>query len=96
MNFITKLSYVLTAITVTSNLASAQEINPPEDAYEAPRVEYSPFVDDHFPTRVLWGDTHLHTSWSVDAGFMGATLGPEGAQLIHQERAYTSPIWYTP
>jgi hypothetical protein len=21
---------------------------------------------------------------------------PERAELIHQERAYTSPIWYTP
>ncbi len=21
---------------------------------------------------------------------------PEGAKLTHQERAYTSPIWYTP
>ena len=21
---------------------------------------------------------------------------PEGAKLIHQERAYTSPIWFTP
>ena len=26
---------------------------------------------------------------------LGAKL-PEGAELIHQERAYTSPIWYTP
>jgi hypothetical protein len=26
---------------------------------------------------------------------LGAKI-PEGAQLIHQERAYTSPIWYTP
>jgi hypothetical protein len=26
---------------------------------------------------------------------LGAEL-PEGAQLIHQERAYSSPIWYTP
>ena len=26
---------------------------------------------------------------------LGAEL-PEGAQLVHQERAYTSPIWYTP
>ena len=34
--------------------------------------------------------------WVVyDKVRLGATL-PEGAQLIHQERAYTSPIWYTP
>jgi len=26
---------------------------------------------------------------------LGAEI-PEGAELIHQERAYTSPIWYTP
>jgi hypothetical protein len=26
---------------------------------------------------------------------LGAEL-PEGAELIHQERAYTSPIWYSP
>ena len=26
---------------------------------------------------------------------LGAEL-PEDAQLIHQERAYTTPIWYTP
>ena len=26
---------------------------------------------------------------------LGAEL-PEGVELIHQERAYTSPIWYTP
>jgi hypothetical protein len=34
--------------------------------------------------------------WVVyDKVRLGATL-PESAQLIHQERAYTSPIWYTP
>jgi hypothetical protein len=28
---------------------------------------------------VYWGDTHLHTSYSVDAGFFGNTLDPEQA-----------------
>ncbi len=41
--------------------------------------DYSPFVDRHVPDRVLWGDTHLHTSYSVDAGFFGNTLDPEDA-----------------
>ena len=31
------------------------------------------------PTRVLWGDTHLHTANSLDAAAFGNTLGPEPA-----------------
>ena len=69
----------LIAALALPSLTFAQDILPPADAYEPPKKEYSPFVDDHFPTRMLWGDTHLHTSWSVDAGFLGATLGPEEA-----------------
>lgn len=37
---------------------------------------YSPFVGDDYPDRVLWGETHLHTSYSYDAGLVGNTLGP--------------------
>ena len=32
---------------------------------------YSPYVDQHFPQRVLLGDTHHHTSLSVDSGLIG-------------------------
>ena len=28
---------------------------------------------------VFWGDQHVHTGWSADAGAFGATLGPEEA-----------------
>ncbi len=38
--------------------------------------QYSPFVDQNFPDRVLWGVTHIHTALSADAGLMGVTLGP--------------------
>jgi hypothetical protein len=40
---------------------------------------YSPFLDQSYPNRVLWGDTHLHTSYSTDAGMIGNTLGPDEA-----------------
>ncbi len=40
---------------------------------------YSPYAGRNFPSRVFWGDTHLHTAISLDAGAVGCTLGPEAA-----------------
>jgi hypothetical protein len=40
---------------------------------------YSPFLDQSYPNRVFWGDTHLHTSYSTDAGMIGNVLGPDEA-----------------
>jgi len=40
---------------------------------------YSPYLDQSYPNRVFWGDTHLHTSYSTDAGMIGNTLGPDEA-----------------
>jgi hypothetical protein len=38
---------------------------------------YSPYVDQHFPQRVLWGDAHHHTSLSVDSGMIGNNNSPD-------------------
>ena len=35
---------------------------------------YSPNVGDTFPNNVFFGDTHLHTSYSTDAGMVGNNL----------------------
>ncbi len=43
------------------------------------KKEYSPYLNRSFPDRVLWGDTHLHTSYSTDAGMIGNFLGPDEA-----------------
>ncbi|NDR57943.1 DUF3604 domain-containing protein [Aliiruegeria sabulilitoris] len=43
------------------------------------RGEYSPFVGQNFPNRVFWGDSHLHTSYSWDAGLVGGRLDPGDA-----------------
>jgi hypothetical protein len=40
---------------------------------------YSPYAGHNYPTRALWGDTHLHTANSLDAAAFGNTLGPEQA-----------------
>ena len=42
-------------------------------------TSYSPYAGRDFPSRPLWGDTHLHTGNSFDAGAFGATLKPEDA-----------------
>ena len=44
-----------------------------------PELPYSPYASGSTRTRVFWGDTHLHTSYSMDAGAFGARLGPEDA-----------------
>ncbi len=44
-----------------------------------PDRAYSPYAGGVIPTRVFWGDTHLHTSFSMDAGAFGARLVPEDA-----------------
>jgi hypothetical protein len=71
---------VLALVSAISALASvslgAQElvgIAPDADA------EYSPYIQQDFPNQVLFGDTHLHTGYSADAGLVGATTTPDDA-----------------
>ena len=40
---------------------------------------YSPYAGRRFPTRPFFGDTHLHTSFSMDAGAFGCRLSPRDA-----------------
>ena len=40
---------------------------------------FSPYAGRNFPTNVYWGDTHLHTGMSMDAGAFGCRHGPEDA-----------------
>ena len=43
-------------------------------------IEYSPYINQSFPQQVYWGDTHLHTTYSPDAGMIGNfNLGPADA-----------------
>ena len=69
-------------------LAACGQSPPPEEetAAATPPVEtttektaYSPAVADDLPDTVYWGDTHLHTSYSFDAGAFGNTLDPHDA-----------------
>jgi hypothetical protein len=44
-----------------------------------PGAVYSPYPAQNFPDQVFFGDTHLHTAFSPDAGLIGATLTPDDA-----------------
>ena len=68
----------------TAPVAQAPAATPQSAASDAPPpsakpVNYSPYPTKTFPDRVYWGDTHLHTSYSTDAGMTGTMLGPEEA-----------------
>ncbi|WP_425487882.1 DUF3604 domain-containing protein [Microvirga lupini] len=72
---------MLTALGLIS-AAGAQDAGAPsrEQIEKAlPKPPYSPYANRDFPTRPFFGDTHLHTSFSFDAGAFGARLGPRDA-----------------
>ena len=68
------------ALVVSATPALAQFI-PSEESLSGmyPGKAYSPYAERSFPDRVFWGDTHLHTELSMDAGLFGARLGLEDA-----------------
>lgn len=71
-------------------LGKTQDVQPEKKDVDSPKKEYSPYADDHYPNRVLFGDTHLHSSWSTDAGMAGATLGPDVAYRVSRGETVTS------
>lgn len=84
-NFILTLSFVFVSSTFLG-----QEIKPPKEEMPENTRNYSPYVDQHFPTNVFWGDTHLHTSYSTDAGMAGNTVGPEDAYRFAMGKTVTT------
>jgi hypothetical protein len=60
-----------------------------EKTYPA-KAGYSPYAGRNFPTRPYFGDTHLHTSYSMDAGAFGARLTPRDAYVFAKGNEVTS------
>ena len=74
------ISIIATLFLTVCSCVIAQDYTPSRDGISDARVkkQYSPYVGREFPTRVLFGETHLHTAVSVDAGTM-CTVGQEDA-----------------
>ena len=54
------------------------------------KVQYSAYPAKTFPDRVYFGDTHLRTSYSADAGMIGIRVGPEEAYRFARGEELTS------
>jgi hypothetical protein len=54
------------------------------------KPNYSPYAGRNFPTMPLFGDTHLHTGYSMDAGAFGARLTPRDAYKFARGEEITS------
>jgi hypothetical protein len=76
----------LVAILTSAAFVSAQDQTPTKEgvAQRFDRPAFSPYAGRSYPTKVLWGDTHLHTAVSVDAGTM-CRLGQEEAFRFARE-----------
>ena len=96
----TVMNVLLTTATFAMSAADAQEAPlggrvgemtmTSEDLDLFERETYSPYAGRTFPTRPLWGDTHLHTSNSLDARAFGALLDPEQAYRFSRGEEVTT------
>ncbi|PRY26899.1 uncharacterized protein DUF3604 [Aliiruegeria haliotis] len=61
--------------------SAAAQIHPSPESLSGlyPGKAYSPYAERGFPSKVYWGDTHLHTGYSMDAGLFGNTTGHDTA-----------------
>ncbi|WP_068119471.1 DUF3604 domain-containing protein [Tropicimonas marinistellae] len=68
----------------------AQEVVPEATAGFLKGRPYSPYADRAFPERVFFGDTHVHTALSADAGGGGTRLMPRDAYRFARGEQVTS------
>ena len=81
-------SVILFFALLTLAAASLAQDAPPEAP--SPNTVYAPYPEQNFPNQVFFGDTHLHTSYSTDAGMFGNSLGPEDAYRFARGETVTS------
>ena len=70
-------TYIAISLSAIATSSLAQEGHPNEDQLSEvySGKAYSPYAGRSFPELPLWGDSHLHTSLSMDAGGFGNRLG---------------------
>ena len=77
-------------LVLASMLAQSQDIGTPDPDLLTriyPGKAYSPYAERAFPNNVFWGETHVHTGLSLDAGLFGNILGHADAYRFCPGRA---------
>jgi len=79
--FVSIFSLLCAILVVGSATTGFAQITPAKESLSDlyPGRAYSPYAQRSFPGHVFWGDTHLHTALSVDAGLFGCRLGLDEA-----------------
>jgi hypothetical protein len=76
--FIVRIALCVLISVLLGATANASEFTVDKPTHA--KIEYSPYINRSFPQNVYWGDTHLHTTYSPDAGMVGNfNLGPADA-----------------
>ena len=82
----------LTILSLALACPATAQIKPSVESLQGlyPGKAYSPYVQRDFPSHVFWGETHLHTALSPDAGLFGNTLGLDEAWRFARGEEVTS------
>ena len=83
-------TYCLHSSNLSRSILAQDQIPTKEGVHQKfDHPQFSPYAGRSYPTKVLWGDTHLHTAVSVDAGTM-CRLGQEDAYRFARGEEVTS------
>lgn len=77
--FLVTAALLLSACSAEITPVAEQPAAPASPAVRNEDPLYSPTAERDYPTSVYWGDTHLHTNFSMDAYIFGTKLGPDDA-----------------